>query len=123
MDIDEGNTETPLKKSNAKADFIWSLERAEKLLSEFEGANPPLFVDLEISKKVKVKVDCISKLKKAIGSTLLDEMSDIKTLQNFIAQLESMQTTDFTLEIHRIKDKIKLVQDVIDYTENKKNSK
>ncbi len=50
-------------------------------------------------------------------------MSDVKILQDFIAQLESMQTTDFNLEIHRIKEKIKLVQDITDYIENKKNSK
>jgi hypothetical protein len=43
-----------------------------------------MFVDSEVSRKVKIKVDCIAELKKAIGSTLLDEMSDISTLQNYI---------------------------------------
>ena len=123
MEIDEGNAEIPIKKSNPKVDFIWSLDRAQKLLQDFQESPSPLFVDSEVSRKVKVKVECISELKKAIGSTLLDEMSDVPTLQNYITQLESMQTTDFSLEISRIKEKIKLIKDVTEYTENKKHSK
>ena len=84
MEIDEGNADVPAKKQNPKVDFIWSLDRAQKLLQEYQGSSSPLFIDSEVSKKVKVKVDCIAELKKAIGSTLLDEMSDISTLQNYI---------------------------------------
>lgn len=34
-----------------------------------------------------------------------------------------MQTTDFAIEIHRIKEKIKLIQDVSEANENKKQHK
>ena len=72
---------------------------------------------------MRIKIECISKLKEAIGSSLLNEVNDVKTLRNFIAQLESMQTTDFATEIHRIKEKIKLIQDVSEANENKKQHK
>jgi hypothetical protein len=62
-------------------------------------------------------------LKEAIASSLLNEVNDVKTLRNFIVQLESMQTTDFAIEIHRIKEKIKLIQDVSEANENKKQHK
>jgi hypothetical protein len=58
-----------------------------------------------------------------LQSSLLDEVTDVKTLRSFINQLEALQTTDFKLEIQRIQEKIKLMQEVSEANENGKRQR
>ena len=82
-----------------------------------------MFIDPSLLHKVKLKVECIGKLKEALASALVNEVTDVKTLRSFQSQLEAMQTTDFSLEISRLKEKIKLMADVSETNENKRHAK
>lgn len=69
-----------------------------------------------------MKIDSISALKSQIKSILL-EKNDIKSLKEFLKTLEDLETVNFQEEIHKIKEKIKLIVDVKNIIENENQIK
>ncbi len=103
-------------------DFVWTYEKANALLNEVIEANTPLFIDQKYLQKAKLKLNTIAQLKLAVKQSLT-EKHEIKLLKECLRQLEDMETVDFTVEIQKIKEKIKLLVDVKNAIDNESRMK
>ena len=95
----------------ASEEAIWTYEQANNLYNQAQYKKPPLFIDLDLLKRVKAKLNAVSMLKVAIKKDL-KEKHDPKLLKETLHLLEDMENVDFKQEISRLKEKIKLHFDV-----------
>jgi hypothetical protein len=82
------------------------------LLNEYTNAPHPLFIPSDLYNRTKLKVDAIRKLKNVVKSALFDKVADLKLLKEYLKEMEEMETVDLGLEIHKVQEKIKLIEDV-----------
>lgn len=74
MDVDEGDksiNQTQKNRGNSfnQSDYIWTIEKAQELLNEFDLAqslNKTLFVDKKLITSVKDRVNNLINLKKEV---------------------------------------------------------
>ncbi len=121
MEVDEGNG---AMKEKTDSDYIWTFERANQLITDYTTAaqedKRPLFVEADLFRRVKSKVNAIAAMKISVKQAL-KEKHDIKTLRECLKLMEEMETVDFVLEQQKLREKIKLIVDMENAIEN--NSK
>lgn len=110
---------------NLFADLIWTFERADTLLTQglsVKGKPTLLFVDPNLVKRVKSKVNAIAMTKEAVKKDLKGN-HDIRLLQEIVRGMVEMENVDFKLEISRVQEKIKLLIEVKTAIDNESHMK
>lgn len=110
---------------NLLADLIWTFERADSLLAQgisTKGKATTLFVDPNLVKRVKSKVNAIAMVKESVKKDLKGN-HDIRLLQETLRGMVEMENIDFKHEISRVQEKIKLLVEVKTAIDNESHMK
>lgn len=87
-----------------------------------KGKPTSLFVDPNLVKRVKSKVNAIAVIKESVKKDLKGNY-DIRLLQETVRGMVEMENVDFKLEISRVQEKIKLLVEVKTAIDNESHIK
>jgi hypothetical protein len=90
--------------------------------SSTKGKPTSLFVDPNLVKRVKSKVNAIAVIKESVKKDLKGNY-DIRLLQETVRGMVEIENVDFKLEISRVQEKIKLLVEVKTAIDNESHIK
>jgi hypothetical protein len=90
--------------------------------SSTKGKPTSLFVDPNLVKRVKSKVNAIAVIKESVKKDLKGNY-DIRLLQETVRGMVEMENVDFKFEISRVQEKIKLLVEVKTAIDNESHIK